>query len=460
MHKNVVIITGDPLSSGMAGPAIRAWNIASQLSQFNNVRLLSMTKAERKSSAFETGYVSPDSPKSVTPHVKWADVIVVQGYVLSAFPAIAKSDVIVVVDLYDPIHLEQLEQARSLGIKTWEATVADATAVLNEQLIRGDFFICASPRQRDFWLGQLAAVGRLNPYTYATDPHLNQLINLLPYGLASELPVQTHHALRGTIPGIHKDDKILIWAGGLYDWFDPETLIRAVKSLSDKRSNLRLFFLGTAHPHPGVPEMPVVKKSRELAAELGILNTHVFFNDTWVDYDERQNYLLDADAGVSTHFDHLETEFSFRTRILDYLWAGLPTITTTGDYFAELVDKHKLGAVVPAEDIDELSFALENILYDSDVHAAAVAQVATLRSRFFWEVVTAPLSDFIRKASVAADRKIAGKRPEDLSRFTTKQRGKSLANRRVRAAIYLLKTEGIGAVVKRIRRRSSEPSSD
>ena len=38
-------------------------------------------------------------------------------------------------------------------------------------------------------------------------------------------------------------------------------------------------------------------------------------------YDERADYLLDADVGVSTHFPHIETEFSFRTRILDYLWA-------------------------------------------------------------------------------------------------------------------------------------------
>ena len=47
----------------------------------------------------------------------------------------------------------------------------------------------------------------------------------------------------------------------------------------------------------------------------------MFFNEDWVAYDDRQNYLLEADVGVSTHLDHVETEFSFRTRILDYLWA-------------------------------------------------------------------------------------------------------------------------------------------
>src|SRR5664280_3299763 len=49
-------------------------------------------------------------------------------------------------------------------------------------------------------------------------------------------------------------------------------------------------------------------------------------------YTERSDHLLDADVGVSTHFDHVETEFSFRTRILDYLWTGLPIVATTVSY--------------------------------------------------------------------------------------------------------------------------------
>ena len=45
--------------------------------------------------------------------------------------------------------------------------------VLNTQVIQftnrllqsGDFFICGNERQRDFWLGMLAANGRLTPHT-------------------------------------------------------------------------------------------------------------------------------------------------------------------------------------------------------------------------------------------------------------------------------------------------------
>ena len=81
-------------------------------------------------------------------------------------------------------------------------------------------------------------------------------------------------------------------------------------------------------------------ETRALADELGLTGTHVFFNEGWVDYDDRQNYLLEADIGVSTHFDHVETEFSFRTRILDYFWASLPVVTTGGDALGRAPGAH------------------------------------------------------------------------------------------------------------------------
>ena len=71
----------------------------------------------------------------------------------------------------------------------------------------------------------------------------------------------------------------------------------------------------------------------------------VFFNEAWVPYDQRHNWLLDADCGVTTHFEHVETTFAFRTRVLDYLWAGLPIVTTDGDAFADLVRTERLGVV-------------------------------------------------------------------------------------------------------------------
>src|SRR5690606_8326421 len=98
------------------------------------------------------------------------------------------------------------------------------------------------------------------------------------------------------------------------------------------------------------------------ARSVGALNASVFFNEDWVPYEERANFLLDANAGVSTHHAHVETEFSFRTRILDYLWAGLPMVVTQGDTFADLVEAEGLGVAVPAGDQAALERGLEQVL--------------------------------------------------------------------------------------------------
>ena len=95
-------------------------------------------------------------------------------------------------------------------------------------------------------------------------------------------------ALRGVVPGIGADDRILLWPGGIWNWFDPLTVIRAVHELSQRRDDVRLFFLGAPAPEPGVPEMAMAGARRvALAEELGLRDRVVFFNFGWVPYAER-----------------------------------------------------------------------------------------------------------------------------------------------------------------------------
>ncbi|MCK8653455.1 hypothetical protein M1M06_30805, partial [Ralstonia insidiosa] len=111
------------------------------------------------------------------------------------------------------------------------------------------------------------------------------------------------HVMKGVWPGIGVHDRVLLWAGSLLDWQDPLTLIRAVAQLSRTRGDVKLVFMGTRHPNPLVSPMKVVEESRALASQLGVLDTHVFFND-WVPYEQRALFLRDADLGLSTHREH------------------------------------------------------------------------------------------------------------------------------------------------------------
>ena len=401
-RRKILVLTGDALTERMAGPAIRAWNMADVLAAEHEVRLVTVNPLCAPPEAPFT--VAKARQRELTPHVDWADVIVLQGHALELVPELKKasSTKIVVCDMYDPMHLELLEQGKDETDEQRELDLIGVTKVLNTQLDRGDFFLCASERQRHFWLGHLTALGRLTPSLYDNDPTVKSLLAVAPFGLPGKPPQKTGSPIRGRL--VANTDKVIIWAGGVYSWFDPLTLLHAVDRLRRKYDNARLVFLGMKHPNPEVPEMDIGAQTRALSEQLGLTNRHVFFNETWVPYAERQNWLLESDCGVTTHYEHVETTFAFRTRVLDYLWTGLPIVTTDGDSFADLVRAEGLGVVVPPEDPDRLADALENVLYEQEFAAAARERIAVVRERFTWETALAPLVSFCRNPSPAADR--------------------------------------------------------
>lgn len=396
----IAVLTADFLGSKMAGPAIRAWHIAEALSIENEVRLATTGPCELVSEGFAVLHVDRTGVEQLE---AWADVIVFQGFLMHEHPVLATSKKVIVVDIYDPLHLEQLEQARDLGEQARRETVAAGSKALNQQILRGDFFLCASQKQRDFWLGAFGALGRINPQNYDADPQLKSLLTVVPFGLEDSDPLPTKRMVRGVIPGIEEDSKIVLWGGGIYNWFDPLTLIRAIDLARHEVPEIKLLFMGVRHPNPDVPEMRMSVRARELAERLEILNSHVFFHEDWVPYAERCNFLLESDIGVSCHLDHIETSFSFRTRILDYLWTALPIVCTSGDSFAELVEDEHLGRTVSPGDVEGLSDALVWILTHPSEAAEMRFAAREVAQRFRWSTVLHPLVAFCRDPHRAAD---------------------------------------------------------
>ena len=399
-RRKIVIATGETLSARMAGPAIRAWAMAEALSAEHDVELVTVGTCTITDPRFTCRSVGLGEMRALE---RWCDIFVFQGLILSTFRWLVDSPKILVADIYNPFHLEQLEQAKDQGPEGRARTVSDCTTALNDQLTRGDYFMCASAKQRDFWLGQLSAVGRLNPHNYDADETMDSLITVVPFGVPDTPPVHTRNALKGVVPGIGVDDKVILWGGGIYNWFDPLTLLHAVDRLRTRRPDVRLFFLGLKHPNPDVPEMRMAVAARNLSDALGLTDKHVFFNEGWVAYDDRQNYLLESDIGVSTHLDHVETAFSFRTRILDYLWARLPIVATGGDTFADLIESRGLGLTVPAGDVEALEEALFRLLDDDAAAAGCREHLAQIVPEHAWSRVLAPLVEFCRAPRRAAD---------------------------------------------------------
>lgn len=455
---SVLVITGGEIGARMAGPAIRAVAMARVLASDGHDVVLATTSALEvgfSEGPFRLVMLRPGDATAFAALEREAAMIVFQGHAMEQFPALAVTDRVLVVDAYDPMHLEMLEQGREQPRATWAMLVRSRVVLLNQQLSRADLVLCASDRQRSFYLGQLAALGRLSPATYEDDPHLTQLIDVAPFGLDTAPPHQERAAIRGVIPGVDEESRIVLWGGGIYSWFDPLALIRAVHSLAGRRPQTKLVFLGTRHP--GVQPMGIVKAAIGLAEELGALGKSVIFNDDWVPYAQRGGFFVEANAGVSTHHAHVETEFSFRTRILDYLWAGLPMVVTEGDTFADLISKEKLGIVVPAGDQGALEAALERVLYDESFAEAARERVAVVREEFLWQNTLGPLRRIANEPRRAADVDAAGGRQAlaVAARGLLEPADRPGLRRDLRVGWHHLRHGGVGELWRRVAARRS-----
>lgn len=393
---NVLIISPDRISESMAGPGVRYWNFASQLARDHEVTLLVKNFDYLKSKIINVVHTS-EIQSNLKQFVMKFDVVIIQGLTMLEMPFLKKLNIPIVIDLYDPFIFEILTQEdwESSSIKLYE----NQLQILLEQIRYGDFFVCASEKQRDFWIGVLATSMRINPLTFKQDPTLRSLIGIVPFGLPDASPVKERGVMKGVIRGIKEDDKVVIWWGGLWDWLDPKTLVKAMSLIREKNSNIKCVIVGVKHPDPAFVPHQVVQEVQELSRELQLTDNTVFFLD-WVKYEDRMNYLLESDVGISLHYNNLETSYSFRTRILDYLWSSLPMVVTRGDILAELIIKYGLGEVIVEEDHEALADKIVQVLNNQNY----IQNFEKVKANYYWSEVIQDLTNYCNNPIMAVDK--------------------------------------------------------
>jgi hypothetical protein len=399
----VLIVANDVVATKMAGPGIRCFEVGRELARAGHqVTLAGIGVSDLASDSLTI--VPRVSHAEMDILARKQDAILLEGIALVRYPSLRGVPVPLIVDLYDPFPLALLEQEAHRPMAQQERESREIRKVLRELLRGGDFFICASEVQRDLWSGALVELGRVNPRTWAQDSSLRGLIDVVPFGLPSMPPAALTESRRLPLGAITEEDVVMLWGGGIYNWFDPLTLIRAVGQAAEHNPRVKLIFMSTAHPNTSIPErMWMPRRARDLADELNLTGRHVFFNQDWVPYSDRATWLLAADCGVSTHFDHAETRYAFRTRMLDYIWAGLPILCTAGDRFAQLVAERDLGWVVQAEDVGSLSAAILEMAGDRQRRLEVSARVQQVAQTMTWHEVCGPLLRFLEHPVLAAD---------------------------------------------------------
>ena len=311
--------------------------------------------------------------------------------------------------------------------------------VLGMQLTFADFVLTCNERQRIARRDDDFARADLSSLVYDRDSTLRAT----RFGAArhpARAAGSCHPAAPGVRPGFEQDDKIIIWNGGIIQWYDRRRCSKRCASSGATTSR--------ALPWRVVPRDQEIGKgvrfqdAKAIAARNGQLDRTVFFEEGWVSHEIAKRYVQEADLGVCTYFDNLETRYSHRTRFVDLIWAELPFICTHGDVLAQEVEDNTWGIVVPQEDPAALAAAIEKLADDSEFRAQCRTNLAAARPSLQWDETMKPLIRFCSetgstsspRGAAAGWRRVATYRPRTVSTCTPEaQRASERPRRGARA---------------------------
>jgi glycosyltransferase involved in cell wall biosynthesis len=371
----VVWFCADRVGAEMAGPGIRAVELSRRLAARHEVTLVAPGAATLADDAFARA-----EPQGLADALRGAGAFVTQGFGFPVALALRFRGRLV-LDLYDPVQLEQLAQFGPAPTPEQRVSLAHVRARLMLVLRRADHVLCASPQQRAFWLGWLGAAGRLAPAALAGDPEARRLVAVAPFGVPETPPRAEGRPLRA-VTGAADGERIALFWGGLWDWMDPALAVRAVARLAAEGRPVHLVLLAGARPGGATMVRGAADEARAVARELA-MEHRVHFLDRWIPYAERGALLLDADIAVTAHRPSLEAELAFRTRLLDCLWARLPAACTRGDTLADDAERGGWGATADAGDAAGLAAAMARLL-EPDANARARAAAAQRADAYSW----------------------------------------------------------------------------
>jgi glycosyltransferase involved in cell wall biosynthesis len=393
----VLIAYADRVGDSMGGVGIRAVELARVLRAELGA---DVTIAAAETDAGDVGVpvvtFEPHAPRTLDAELRRADAVIAQPGWPSLMHRLSRSGARLIFDLYDPEAFGTLEHFAGRPPRMRALMGAYAVDRTLDALARGHHVMCAGERQRDLWLGAMLAAGQVTPAVYDADPSLRGFLDVVPYGLPLAPPARTGSQPREQL-GLEPGDEMVLWNGGLWSWLDAATAIRAIGLLRERRLRAKLVFMGGSS---AAPARRATAEARGLADSLGLLGDGVRFNDGWVPYAQRADWLLDADCAVSAHADHLEAHFAFRTRVLDCFWARLPVVCTRGDELADRVARDDLGAAVAPGDPGAVADALERGLERGRADFAPRLDVAA--AEHTWPRVAAPLVRWLDSPPPAA----------------------------------------------------------
>jgi glycosyltransferase involved in cell wall biosynthesis len=291
-----------------------------------------------------------------------------------------------ILDVYVPIYIE-ISARESKDMDSEYRNYMQDIIRFNRVLRRGDYFLCANEIQKTFYTGVLSAMGIINPKTYK-----DHRILVVPFGIHNIPAVATRNPYLDM--GIKPTDFTVLWFGGLYPWFRVQELLDAVLKRSTS-NNFKFVLVGGKNPFNSNPDfIKQYDAAYNFAKEHKLLGKSVHFVD-WVDFEDRINWFKHASVVISLNSPGEENNFSWRTRVMDFVWGELAIVTNGGDPLSEeLLLK---GAAIRLDRLSDSSITkcLKMLQENTKLLEDTRNHLKKLKHSFYWDNITKPVAEII-----------------------------------------------------------------
>jgi glycosyltransferase involved in cell wall biosynthesis len=271
------------------------------------------------------------------------------------------------------------------------------TASYNLSLLLSDKIFCRNERVRNLVLGSLVSLNRIDLKNYQEDKTLKNIVEVAPFGIEARSPKHKKDIYRGVIKGIDKNDFLLIWNGGVWNWNDGKTLVETMKIIRDKykKKNIKLILQGFKHPAENQKLSHEAKKTLKLIKKYKLENKNIFVTP-WLPFKERENYLTECDAGIVTAPNIPEANLFLKTRIYDYLWAQLPVILGDNEAFASFIAQMKLGLVAKCASVEDFAEKIIELESNKNLQASIIGNIKQVKKELSWKKTLKNLEKYFK----------------------------------------------------------------
>ncbi len=286
-----------------------------------------------------------------------------------------------ILDLYDPLPVELPAhyKAHPSPRVSSQSRYHRALRTTRFWMSRADAILVANARQADLYLGMLLGSRRVLLSEIEEDQGWLQRLLEVPCGVVPSVAP----------PEVSKTPASLslAWAGGTWPWFDGPSARRLIDSLHQTDSRYELIVLG-ADPPGGAS---VYAKAGDLANHPAIRK-----QAGWLKHQEFLKQLAACRVGLCLAPEGLESRFAHRTRVLDHLAAGIPTVFSGKDPLGEQAAKEGWGIQAPAGDLEALVKATRQLAEEGPAREAALRACHAAASQRTWSASAKPIEDYFK----------------------------------------------------------------